>query len=145
MAGAGASGVAMIADRRRRSGAAAVGRRAGRAGICTWRMPARIGVRRAAPIRFVEQEPAMNDDYDYRSTFDFSQSDLQAIERAVAILEEKFAILDDYDETELPKARPFYPRDEVFIQKALEVIKRERAGFRERRRLWTSTRSAATC
>ena len=24
----------------------------------------------------------MNDDYDYRSTFDFSQSDLQAIERA---------------------------------------------------------------
>ncbi len=71
----------------------------------------------------------MNDDYDYRSTFDFSQSDLQAIERAVAILEEKFAILDDYDETELPEGTPFYPRDEVFIQKAAEVIKRERLVF----------------
>lgn len=71
----------------------------------------------------------MNDDYDYRATFDFSQNDLQAIERAVAILEEKFSILGDYDEEELPEGTPFYPRDEVFIQKAAELIKRERLVF----------------
>ena len=67
----------------------------------------------------------MNDDYDYRATFDFSQADLKAIERALTILEEKFAILDDYDENGLPDGLPYYPRDEVFIRKATEVIKRE--------------------
>lgn len=71
----------------------------------------------------------MNDDYDYRSTLEFSQKDLEAIERAVAILEEKFAILGDYDETDLPDGTPIFPRDEVFIQKATEVILRERDAF----------------
>lgn len=71
----------------------------------------------------------MNDDHDYRATLDFSQNDLKAIERAVAILEEKFAILDDYDEKDLPDGTPFFPRDEVFITKAAELIKRERDLF----------------
>lgn len=71
----------------------------------------------------------MNDDHDYRATFDLSQADLQAIERAVAILEDKFAALDDCDETDLPDGTPFYPRSEVFIGKAAEVIRRERDLF----------------
>ncbi|GLT23326.1 hypothetical protein GCM10007933_27910 [Zoogloea oryzae] len=71
----------------------------------------------------------MNDDYDYRATFDFSQNDLKAIERAVAILEEKFSILGDYDETDLPDGVPFYPRDEVFISKATDLLRRERDIF----------------
>jgi hypothetical protein len=71
----------------------------------------------------------MNDDYDYRATFDFSQNDLKAIERAVAILEEKFSILGDYDESDLPDGVPFYPRDEVFISKATDLLRLERDIF----------------
>lgn len=73
----------------------------------------------------------MNDDYDYRATFDLSQNDLKAIERAIAILEEKFAVLGDYDDKELPGGTPFYPRDEVFIHKTAEVIRRERDLFED--------------
>lgn len=67
----------------------------------------------------------MNDDYDYRATFDFSQADLKAIERALTILEEKFAILGDYDENSLSDGLQYCPRDEVFIRKATDVLKRE--------------------
>lgn len=73
----------------------------------------------------------MNDNYDYRATFDFSEADLKAMERAVAILEEKFAILDDFDENDVPEGLPCYPRGEVFIRKACEVILRERDVFED--------------
>jgi hypothetical protein len=86
----------------------------------------------------------MNDDYDYRATFDFSQAITKAIERALTILEEKFAILGDYDENSLSDGLQYYPRDEVFIRKATEVLKREWDVF-VTTTMSTWTRSAATC
>ncbi len=67
----------------------------------------------------------MNDDYDYRATFDLSQGDLKAIDQALALLEEKFSILDEAAEEDCPEALPFSPRDEVFIHKAIPVLRRE--------------------
>jgi phytoene dehydrogenase-like protein len=57
------------------------------------------------------------------------------------MLEEKFAILDDYDENSLPTACS-RPRDEAFIRKATEVLKREWDVFQTTTTMSTWTRSA---
>ena len=37
----------------------------------------------------------MHDDYDFTATFDFDDSEWKAIDDALALLEEKFAMLDE--------------------------------------------------
>jgi hypothetical protein len=133
----------MIADRRRGPGPAPPTRRlpdyAHRESAFT------IATTGAPPAHAgpISAGAAMNDDYDYRATFDFSQADWKAIERALTMLEEKFAILDDYDETSLPTACPFTPRRSLHPQGHRGA--QAGVGCSSTTTMSTWTRSAATC
>ena len=76
----------------------------------------------AAPTATFRGARLVGADLEFARLFraDFSQADLKAIERALTVLEEKFAILGDYDENSLSDGLQYHPRDEVFIRKATD-------------------------
>lgn len=71
----------------------------------------------------------MHDDYDYTATFDFSDSDWKAIDQALALLEEMFAMLDEPVEDAEEGCFPFDPSAEAYTRKAIGVLRKEWVHF----------------
>lgn len=71
----------------------------------------------------------MHDDYDYTATFDFSDSDWKAIDQALALLEEKFAMLDEPVEDAEEGCFPFDASYEAYTRKAIGVLRKEWVHF----------------
>ncbi|WP_298595448.1 hypothetical protein [Zoogloea sp.] len=71
----------------------------------------------------------MHDDYDFTATFDFSDSDWKAIDQALALLEEKFAMLDDIDGEADEGDFPFDAAAEAYTRKAIGELRKEWVHF----------------
>ncbi len=71
----------------------------------------------------------MHDDYDFTATFDFSDSDWKAIDAALALLEEKFAMLDDIDGEADEGDFPFDAAAEAYTRKAIGELRKEWVHF----------------
>ena len=63
---------------------------------------------------------------DYRATFDFSDADWQAIDKALAVLEDKFTALRDITAEDRAWQIPFSTRAEAFCRKAVDVMVKDR-------------------
>ena len=63
---------------------------------------------------------------DYRATFDLSEADWKAIDKALSVLEEKFMALRDITEEDLAWQIPFSTRAEAFCRKAVDVMVKDR-------------------
>ena len=72
----------------------------------------------------------MHDDYDFTATFDFDDSEWKAIDDALALLEEKFAMLDDI-EGEADEGD--FPFDAAAAHPAFAFIDRREVGVRHPR------------
>jgi len=71
----------------------------------------------------------MHDDYDFTATFDFSDSDWKAIDQALALLEEKFAMLDDIEGEADEGDFPFDAAAEAYTRKAIGELRKEWVHF----------------
>ena len=71
----------------------------------------------------------MHDDYDFSATFDFSDSDWKAIDQALALLEEKFAMLDDIEGEADEGDFPFDAAAEAYTRKAIGELRKEWVHF----------------
>ncbi|MBL8435193.1 MAG: hypothetical protein JNL99_09695 [Zoogloea sp.] len=71
----------------------------------------------------------MHDDYDFTATFDFSDSDWKAIDQALALLEEKFAMLDDIEGEADEGDFPFDAAAEAYTRRAIGELRKEWVHF----------------
>lgn len=71
----------------------------------------------------------MHDDYDFTATFDFSDKEWKAIDDALALLEEKFAMLDEPVEDAEEGCFPFDAAAEAYARKAIGVLRKEWVHF----------------
>lgn len=71
----------------------------------------------------------MHDDYDFSATFDFSDSDWKAIDQALALLEEKFAMLDDIEGEADEGDFPFDAAAEAYTRRAIGELRKEWVHF----------------
>ena len=63
---------------------------------------------------------------DYRATFDLSDADWKAIDKALSLLEEKFMALRDITDEDRAWQVPFSTRAEAFCRKAVDVMVKDR-------------------
>lgn len=63
---------------------------------------------------------------DYRATFDFSDADWAAVDKALAVLEDKFSRLREITPEDLAWQIPFSTRAEAFCRKAVDVMVKDR-------------------
>ena len=63
---------------------------------------------------------------DYRATFDISDADWKAIDKALSLLEEKFMALRDITDEDRAWQVPFSTRAEAFCRKAVDVMVKDR-------------------
>ena len=78
----------------------------------------------------------MHDDYDFTATFDFSDSEWKAIDAALALLEEKFAMLDELvDDPEESYFSLFDAAAEAYTRRAIGVLRQDWVHFIDDR--WT--------
>ena len=66
----------------------------------------------------------MHDDYDFTATFDFDDCEWKAIDDALALLEEKFAMLDEPVEEAEEGCFPFDPSAEAYTRRAIGELLR---------------------
>ena len=71
----------------------------------------------------------MHDDYDFTATFDFSDKEWKAIDDALALLEEKFAMLDEPVEDAEEGCFPFDASAEAYARQAIGVLRKEWVHF----------------
>ena len=72
----------------------------------------------------------MHDDYDFTATFDFSDSEWKAIDDALALLEEKFAMLDELvDDPEESYFSLFDAAAEAYTRRAIDELRKEWVHF----------------
>ena len=71
----------------------------------------------------------MHDDYDFTATFDFDDSEWKAIDDALALLEEKFAMLDEPVEEAEEGCFPFDPSAEAYTRRAIGELRKEWVHF----------------
>ena len=72
----------------------------------------------------------MHDDYDFTATFDFSDSEWKAIDAALTLLEEKFAMLDPLvDDPEESYFSLFDAAAEAYTRRAIGVLRKEWVHF----------------
>ena len=71
----------------------------------------------------------MHDDYDFTATFDFDDSEWKAIDDALALLEEKFAMLDDIEGEADEGDFPFDAAAEAYTRRAIGELRKEWVHF----------------